>query len=389
MRKRLLINWAYYDPAGHVLEAIQHAHGYHAANPDLEVSLLLNAASATDLTHTCPWLTQVYPVSLAEVVAQGTKAPSLRAVPQTWEYVVHDPRVLPGALRSNWDEDELMVAQPAIQRYLHATTWSGASPGFAVRWRTHGLLATQTPLPFQANAHLQLALPDEARAFAERYRHDGPTICILPVSSAGLAQSPSPWAWEQICAALVAAFPGSRLYITGITHVTGEGRREGFGFGPENARAISARVPGVVEGFDIGMWNQLALMERCDLFCSPHTGFAFLAQFVGTPWLTISGCPWTEYIFNGVPFYSALPDCPNYPAAAHRESRCMQRWNAGLQPDCIADAAIAQRLAEIVVGARLLLEQRLSFTDACELHIKKLRASGRDLQSFPYFDEAS
>ena len=33
MTKRLLINWVYYLPAGHVVEAIQHAHGYHAANP--------------------------------------------------------------------------------------------------------------------------------------------------------------------------------------------------------------------------------------------------------------------------------------------------------------------------------------------------------------------
>jgi hypothetical protein len=113
MAKQLLLNWAFYDPAGHVLEAIQHAHGYYAANPTIEISLLLNAASATQLTQGCPWLTHVYPVSLAELVDQGEQAPSLRAVPQTWDYVVHDPRVLPGAMIPGWDEEELMAAQPA------------------------------------------------------------------------------------------------------------------------------------------------------------------------------------------------------------------------------------------------------------------------------------
>ena len=390
MTKRLLINWAYYDPAGHVVEALQHAHGYHGANPEVEISLLLNAASAVDITRGCPWLATVYPVSLAEVVAQGAAARSLRAVPQVWDYVVHDPRVLPGAMVPGWDEEELMAAQPVIQDYLRATTWSGASPGFAARgtlhWDSTGLLASDTPLPFAANAHLRLVLPEEARALAERYRHDGPTICILPVSSAGLAQSPSPRAWERVCATLAGAFPGARLYITGITSVNDVGRRVGFGFGPEEARAIGERVPGVVECFDIGMWNQLALMERCDLFCSPHTGFAFLAQFVGTPWLTISGCPWPEYLFNGVPFYSALPDCPHYPAAAHRDSECMRRWNDGVQPDCMSDRAIEARIPDILAGARLLLGWELSFEEACQLHIEKLRAAGRNPKHFPYFN---
>jgi hypothetical protein len=47
------------------------------------------------------------------------------------------------------------------------------------------------------------------------------------------------------------------------------------------------------------MWNQLALIEQCDVFCSPHTGFAFLAQFVGTPWLTIAGCPGRSICLTG------------------------------------------------------------------------------------------
>jgi hypothetical protein len=386
MHKQLLINWAYYDPVGHVLEALQHAHGYHRANPDVEISLLLNAATASRITEGCPWLTQVYTVSLAEIAAYGEEAPSLRSLPQTWDYVVHDPRVLPGALAPGWDEEELMVAQTVILRYLRATEWSGASPGFTVQWNTVDLLAVETPLPFQANAVMLLELPKEARRFVERYQHDGPTICILPVSTSGLAQSPSPRAWEEICRAFAAAIPNVRMYLTGITYLDDNGRRFGFDFGLEDAHTISTRVPGVVECFDIGMWNQLALMECCDLFCSPHTGFAFSAQFVGTPWLSIAGCPWPEYIFNGMPFYSALPDCLNYPASANRDSVCMRRWEDEAQPDCMADQAITQRIPDIVNGARLLLERQLSFTDACRLHIAKLQLARRNPMHFPYFD---
>ena len=386
MQKRLLLNWVFYPPAGHVLEALQNAYGYLCANPDVEISLLLNAETAVSVTDQCPWLAHVYPIVLAEVVADAEAAPSLRVVPQTWDYVVHDPRMLPEALTPGWDEEDLMATQLVLQRYLQATVWSGATPGFMVRWDTVGRLAEDTPLPFQANATFQLALPEAAHQFAQRYRHAGPTICILPVSTSGLAQSPSPQAWEKVCAALVEAFPNLRIYITGLTYLDEQGRRVGYDFGPEDAQAISTRVPGVVECFDIGMWNQLALMAQCDLFCSCHTGFAFFAQFVGTPWLAIAGCPWPEYLFNGMPFYSALPDCPNYPGFGNRTSECMRRWQAETQPDCMADPAIAQRIPDVVAGARLLLNRQLSFADACQLHIAKLRTAGYNPAHFPYFD---
>jgi hypothetical protein len=298
-------------------------------------------------------------------------------------------RVLPEAFVPGWDEEELIEAQLVIQRYLRATVWQGVSPGFDVRWNTEGLLATDTPLPFRPNTPLRLTLPVEARAFAARYVHDRPSIAILPVSTSGLAQSPSPTAWRAVCAAFAEAFPGVRMYITGLTYLNDQGKRVGFDFGPEDAHALADAVPGVVECFDIGMWNQLALFERCDLLCSPHTGFAFLAPFVGTPWLTLAGCPWPEYMFNAVPFYSALPDCPNYPASApeHRESECMQRWNTNIQPDCMRDEAIISRIPNIVAGARYLAQARPSFRDACQHHIAAIAAKGYRLEHFAYFDD--
>ncbi len=38
------------------------------------------------------------------------------------------------------------------------------------------------------------------------------------------------------------------------------------------------------------------------------------ALAVGTPWLTISRGRWSEYFFNGVPFYSLLSDPDRFPS---------------------------------------------------------------------------
>lgn len=67
------------------------------------------------------------------------------------------------------------------------------------------------------------------------------------------------------------------------------------------------KLTGVVDGFDLGLGEQLALVEACNVILSTHTGFGLAALAVGTPWVTISGGRWPEYFFNGVPFHSVLP----------------------------------------------------------------------------------
>ena len=48
----LLINWVFYNPVGHLVEAIQHAHGYQQANRDhFSIHLLLNAATPVELAE--------------------------------------------------------------------------------------------------------------------------------------------------------------------------------------------------------------------------------------------------------------------------------------------------------------------------------------------------
>jgi len=60
--EELLINYWYAPAIGHAVEGLRYALGYHAANPDRKVSLLLNAATPTELASCCPFVARVYPV---------------------------------------------------------------------------------------------------------------------------------------------------------------------------------------------------------------------------------------------------------------------------------------------------------------------------------------
>jgi len=313
-KKQLLINWVYYSPAGHIIEALKHAYAYYLPNQEqVEVSLLLNAASTLALTEPCDWIHKVYPISLSEVITDKAAAACLQEIPKSWDYIVHDPRTHADTFLPGWDEPELIAAQQVLRRLFHATQWQGESGGFQVRWHDQGLRGVDTPLPFLTNANLPYPTSTAAQTFVQRYYHDGPKLCILPRSGAGIAQSPSMQAWAEICTALIAAIPNLRIYITGLSEEwDGEWGRDVV------TKAVidqlAHQLPQIVNCYDIGMWNQIALIELCDLFCSPHTGFAFVSQLVETPWLVIAGCPWPEYQFNGTSFYSALPNCEHYPA---------------------------------------------------------------------------
>jgi len=191
-KKQLLVNWVYYDPAGHVIEALKHAYAYYMPNQaQVEVSLLLNAASALALTEPCDWISHIYPVSLADVVADKEAAACLQPIPKRWDYIVTDPRTQPAAFIPGWDEPALIATQQVLRGLFQAGEWQGESGGFGVRWHDQGLRGVDTPLPYLANAKLPYRMPPAAQSFVQRYRHDGPKLCILPRSGAGIAQSPS------------------------------------------------------------------------------------------------------------------------------------------------------------------------------------------------------
>ncbi len=128
---------------------------------------------------------------------------------------------------------------------------------------------------------------------------------------------------------------------------------------------------------------QFALFASCDLLISPHTGFAFWASTLGTPWLVLSGCRWPEYLLNGTPFHSVLPDCGSYPTLNDDETPCGQRIGASQPPLCME--RLVEKQDEIVDAAGTLLNDALSFDEALARHLERVdRHPGR--KRFFFFD---
>jgi len=91
-RKRLLINWVYYQPVGHAIEAYRYGQAFRNGSPDLEIAIALNARSAVELGRCLPAIDTVYPVNLEEFEQPFEGSASLDAIPQHWDYVFIDPR---------------------------------------------------------------------------------------------------------------------------------------------------------------------------------------------------------------------------------------------------------------------------------------------------------
>jgi len=138
----------------------------------------------------------------------------------------------------------------------------------------------------------------------------------MPAGSSEPSRYPSVGSWELIMGELAGAFPEAAFVLVGKLERDG---RTSTSLEAEEVERITAAVPHAVNCFDRPLLEQLAFVEACDLFVSPHTGFGTAALSVGTPWLTLAGGPWHESFFNGVPFYSVLPDPEQIGRASCRE----------------------------------------------------------------------
>ena len=190
-----------------------------------------------------------------------------------------------------------------------------AVPGFALyyeasdlhlRARKARVLIGANPPGYVPRRRLRLELPRENRLRVQDFVSSGrPLIAILPGGSSERWLYPSVSSWEIILQALARRFPDASFCLVG--KLRSDGRTATTSNAAEVQRLLAA-CPRVANLFDVELLDQLAAVEACDVFISPHSGFGMAALAVGTPWLTISGGRWPEYYFNGVPFYSLLPD---------------------------------------------------------------------------------
>jgi hypothetical protein len=357
-RRTLLVNHWYSHAVGHVIEALRVCQGYHAADPTLRISLVLNGASPVEIAGCVPFLENVYGAQFTSFgTVEGDPARALREIPRDWDHVVHhDASVDPGQIRFE-----------GVQRYYAASR-------ARLRGRLSQSVASEGRIPYLPNQTLRLTLPERARESAARELGAGRrSIALMPAGSSTLrALYPSLTSWLEILDELSRRVPDARFSLIGrYTSVDG---RTSSGIGRDEIERIVASRD-AIDWFDRPILEQLAAVEASSLFVSPHTGFGFAAVAVGTPWLTLSGGDWFEYFFNGVPFYSLLPKDPDYPPFAFGQPLPMieaDEDGEGPRTASMSIGRIRGDLEELGDAARLLVDGSLSFDEALDGYLQAL-----------------
>jgi hypothetical protein len=351
----ILVNFFEAHNVGHVIEALHYCLGHHRANPDMRLSVLLNALAPTELVQLCPFVEMVYPVKLpgypedTSGLSTADCLSALRDVPEDWDYVLDNPR---------------RTVRPHLEAVPGFAVYYGASD-LHLRARKARVLIGANPPGYVPRGHLRLELPRANRLRVRDIVPFGrPRIAVLPGGSSERWLYPSVSSWEIILTALARRFPDASFCLVG--KLRSDGRTTTTSSEAE-VRRLQAACPRAANLFDVELLDQLAAVETCDVFISPHSGFGMAALAVGTPWLTISGGRWPEYFFSGVPFYSLLPDTDRFASFSQfGELPVLEEDVDGEGPrtPTMSRERILQDLDELLQATELLVEGRLGYREA-------------------------
>lgn len=366
----MLVNFFEAHNVGHVIEALHYCLGHHKANPESRLSVLLNALAPTELARLCPFVEAVYPVELpgypvdTSGLSEADCLAALRDVPREWDYVVDNPRR---------GVEAHLRAVPGFARYYEASDRH-------FRVRKARVTVGSDPPGYVPRGHLRLEPPTENRLCVRELVPSGkPCIAVLPGGSSERWLYPSISSWEIILEALAHRFPEASFCLVG--KLSADERTSTSIAGAERRRLREA-CSNVTDLFDVPLFDQLAAVEACDVFISPHSGFGMAALAVGTPWLTISGGRWPEYFFNGVPFYSLLPDPNRFPPYSQfGELPVLEEDTDGEGPrtPTMSHERILADLDELLQATEWLVAGRLGYREALRGYFERfLRLHGGD-----------
>lgn len=184
----------------------------------------------------------------------------------------------------------------------------------------------------------------------------------MPAGAGDRSLYPSVRSWGLILDALLDRLPGARFALVGKLRRDG---RTTSTLAPGEVAELLAHRSRPLDGFDLGLTDQLAIVQACDVFLSPHTGFGMAALAVGTPWLTISGGRWFEYYFNHVPFRSIIPDVERYPSFTQfAQPPTIRDGDDGPRTPSMTWARIQDDLERIAAAAAELVDGSLGYERA-------------------------
>ena len=379
---KILINHVYWTPVGHVLEALKMSKGFYNANKNIEIHVALNKETTYELAKACPWIKKYYAVDTKDILKHGVKAKSFKAIPKKWDYVLHDFRILNEVAGKN----KLWSIEKAYVNYYKLT-----QKVFDVKWQGNIWEKNKYPkeLKYKPRSKIDLNLPKKSLSFVrKKYDHKDPKICMMLGGSAGYAYYPSIKTWIKIIKLLNKEIPNLKIYLTGVSE-SKKGRTHTQAYTNKNIEQLK-KLDNVVDCYDIGLWNQLALLKMCNVFISPHTGFAFLVPCVNTPWLAISGGDWPEYFFNDIPFYSVFPDDKKYPYVgkgkySKHTGNFSGKW--GKIPH-MNPKNLDKKISEIIKYTKILIDKKLTYKESVKLHVKNIKKKGFDIRNFGALDDA-
>jgi len=330
-------------------------------NPDLRISLVLNEATPAELAELCPWVDKVYRVPVAGEETSFDRA--LQQIPTDWDYLIGDPRLRPP---TDGNGPPFQRFHMELERHVTVRIASGFAEDHTLPFKRPGRVSIRPPQPTGVVRDLIEGLDD---------RQAGVAVLL-----AGGSFPPSFWpskdSWGDILRAVARSHPLVRFFLIGNNRPDNPHLKTQFP--PDDAAALLAEGLAITDCRDIDLLGQLAIIESCRLFVSPHTGFAYGALAVGTPWLTISGGRWKEYFFNGVPFYSVLPDPERYPAFDECAAIPVTDVDGSLRIPSMKRQRFVESSHEITEASAMLIERRLDYETCLAQHLERLEAFSRE-----------
>jgi len=342
----LLILWPYYYAVGHYIELLQLIADYKSANSNMKIFAIVNDKGPFNILEYSDITEDVYPINVMEIAENNLS--QLDSLPNRFDFVIYPQQFK----YKNFLSQELDACFKNLIGHFKGKIWSGYSDDSQIKI----YLNKHDYSPFSLN--LPTFKLDEYKN-----KYSGHPIFSIILKGASLESFyPTLNFWSKLCKVILKVYPNAIFLITGISKVHTQNDRDLNKFSDVLDNFIK-QIPNAFNCYDVGLENQMAIIAMSNVFIAPHTGFAFLAPCLGTPWLALSGGEWAEQMPAQVPFYSVLPRCNKYPCnGGDMKLSCRARLKFKQPIKCMS--SLDSKLDDILFGIEKLLNKDYKFDDA-------------------------